>query len=189
MYFPQNMPFQYFFFSTYPGMFLQALPVALVAGLVCLLADRRKHPELSQGKRFLRALFVCYLTGLLCLTLFLGVLQELYYRLLYRRPSGNGVAWFTGAWGLLPTFFFRFSQENLGNLLLFLPFGVLYPLFQMQPSWKRTLLGGAAACLAVELLQPIFGRSFDTNDLLLNLAGICLSTGVFFGVRKALRRQ
>ena len=32
MYFPSDMNFQYFFFDTYPGYFLQALPVALIAG-------------------------------------------------------------------------------------------------------------------------------------------------------------
>ena len=32
MYFPDDMNFQYFFFNTYPGYFLQALPIALLAG-------------------------------------------------------------------------------------------------------------------------------------------------------------
>lgn len=32
MYFPEDMNFQYFFFDTYIGYFLQALPIALVAG-------------------------------------------------------------------------------------------------------------------------------------------------------------
>ena len=30
MYFPQDMNFQYFFFSTYPGYFLQAFPLLIV---------------------------------------------------------------------------------------------------------------------------------------------------------------
>ena len=34
MYFPSNMTFQYFFFDTYPGYFLQALPIALIAGII-----------------------------------------------------------------------------------------------------------------------------------------------------------
>ena len=32
MYFPENMTAAYFFFDTYPGYFLQALPIALLAG-------------------------------------------------------------------------------------------------------------------------------------------------------------
>ncbi len=34
MYFPSDMNFQYFFFSTYPGFFLQGLPIALMAGII-----------------------------------------------------------------------------------------------------------------------------------------------------------
>ena len=32
MYFPENMTAAYFFFDTYPGYFLQALPIALLIG-------------------------------------------------------------------------------------------------------------------------------------------------------------
>ena len=34
MYFPDNMTWQYFFLDTYPGYFLQLLPLALLAGAV-----------------------------------------------------------------------------------------------------------------------------------------------------------
>ena len=34
MYFPSDMTFQYFFFDTYPGYFLQVLPIALIVGII-----------------------------------------------------------------------------------------------------------------------------------------------------------
>ena len=34
MYLPTDVTFQYFFFDTYYGYFLQALPIALLAGIV-----------------------------------------------------------------------------------------------------------------------------------------------------------
>ena len=187
MYFPENMTFQYFFFDTYPGMFLQVLPLALAAGILWLLAERNRKPSLPLGKRLFRALFVCYVTGLFCLTLFLDVVQNLYYGLLYHHSGGNAVSWFTGAWDWIPDFFFHFSGEDLWNILLFCPFGVLYPLFQEKLSWKRTLAGGFFLCLAIEFLQPVFGRSFDINDVVLNMIGLCLSAGAFFGVRGLAR--
>ena len=58
MYFPRDMTFQYFFFDTYPGYFLQALPVALLAGLVYALLRRRRPPRLSAGQLVLSSLFV-----------------------------------------------------------------------------------------------------------------------------------
>ena len=42
MYFPDNMIFQYFFFDTYPGYFLQALPFALIAGFIFVLYRSRR---------------------------------------------------------------------------------------------------------------------------------------------------
>ena len=77
MYFPRDMTFQYFFFDTYPGYFLQALPVALLAGLVYALLRRRRPPRLSAGQLVLSSLFVCYLAGLLVLTLFQYDLADL----------------------------------------------------------------------------------------------------------------
>ena len=109
MYFPDNMTWQYFFLDTYPGYFLQLLPLAL---------------------------------------------------------------------GL------DFGAENLFNLLLFLPFGFLYPLFRREATWRRTALTGLGLCLGIELLQPVFGRSFDLNDVLLNGIGIAASTALCFGLRR-----
>ena len=42
MYFPDNMTWQYFFLDTYPGYFLQLLPLALLAVAALLLSDRRR---------------------------------------------------------------------------------------------------------------------------------------------------
>ena len=72
MYFPQDMNFQYFFFSTYPGYFLQALPFALTAGIiyivyqngfavsVCLLYDWAfmSHPFSIHHQRYLLLSFL-----------------------------------------------------------------------------------------------------------------------------------
>lgn len=74
MRFPDSMSFQYFFFDTYLGYFLQLLPFALLAGILYILIKRRRHPHLPLGRTLLSALFVCYLTGLLCLTLFHDIL-------------------------------------------------------------------------------------------------------------------
>ena len=67
MYFPQDMNFQYFFFSTYPGYFLQALPFALTAVIIYIVYQKKGKRQSSIGKMVLPSLFVCYMTGLLCL--------------------------------------------------------------------------------------------------------------------------
>lgn len=189
MYFPDDMNFQYFFFNTYPGFFLQALPIALIAGAVYIVWRRQGTPELPIKRVIMSSVFVCYFTGLLCITLFYYVLGDMYYYLFYHMPSGSGFHWFNFEYDFIPDFYYSFGSENLGNILMFLPFGILYPFFKESADWKRTMLTGIAVSVAIELLQPIFGRSFDMNDIILNGSGVIMSATVFFVLRTALRRR
>lgn len=189
MYFPSNMTFQYFFFDTYPGLFLQMLPIALLAGAVYVLVRTRREPRLSTGQAVLGSLFVCYLTALVGLTLFEKLIGGAYYRLFYHMPSGQNYRWFTLEYYLIPDSFHHFSAENLGNILLYLPFGILYPLFDRRASWKKTLCAGVLTCVAIELVQPIFDRSFDINDIILNAMGLAISTAIFFTLRAVVWRK
>lgn len=57
------MTFQYFFFGTVAGYFLQALPFALAAGVWYALRLHKKEPALPGGRVLLRSLFPCYFAG------------------------------------------------------------------------------------------------------------------------------
>lgn len=184
MYFPDDMTFQYFFFTTYPGYFLQALPIALIAGAIYFLFQARQTGGRFLGRTLLGTLFVCYITGLLCLTLFLDLMGDAYYFLFYHQPSGSRIQWFSLVFNFVPTF--GFDGEQIGNFLMFLPFGFLYSLFRRRSSWLRVVIAGLLTCLGIELLQPVFGRSFDINDIILNGSAVLLSATVFCGVRAAL---
>lgn len=183
MYFPDDMNFQYFFFSTYPGFFLQALPIALISGAIYVFCQIRRGRWRSTSKIILSALFVCYITGLLCLTLFNNIIGDIYYFLFYHAPSGRSHTWFTFEYDLVPDFFHNFGSENLGNIVMFFPFGILYPLFRENSTWKRTLTIGFMTTFGIELLQPVFGRSFDINDIILNDVGVVASTIVFYTLK------
>lgn len=183
MYFPDDMNFQYFFFSTYPGFFLQALPIALIPGAIYVFCQIRRSRRRSTSKIILSALFICYITGLLCLTLFNNIIGDIYYFLFYHASSGRSHTWFTFEYDLVPDFFQNFGSENLGNIVMFLPFGILYPLFRLNSTWKRTLAAGFVTTFGIELLQPIFGRSFDINDIILNGVGIIISIIIFYSLK------
>ena len=189
MYFPDDMNFQYFFFDTYPGYFLQALPIALCAGIIYAVRRSRKTGLSSVGNVILPALFVCYITGLLCLTLFEYPMGQAYYVLFYHTASGRSWSWFRFEYDLIPDFVQSFSSENLGNILMYLPFGILYPLFRKNTTWRGTIAAGVATSLVIELLQPIFGRSFDINDIILNGIGVILSATVFYVCRRMLGKD
>lgn len=182
MYFPNNMTWQYFFFNTYPGYFLQLLPLALLAGAVYAALRLRREGRGQRKRIFGASLFISYLVGLLGVTIFLRLISMGWYRLLYHRGSGMAIYWFDGCFDF--ALGLDFGAENFFNLLLFLPFGFLYPLFRRGADWRRTALTGLGLCLGIELLQPVFGRSFDLNDILLNGIGIFASTALCFGLRR-----
>jgi glycopeptide antibiotics resistance protein len=85
----------------------------------------------------------------------------------------------------------RFCLQNLlGNIVLFLPFGVLLPLaFARFNAFLRVLLFAVAASSAIELTQYVsrqFGsyRYVDINDVILNVSGACLGYGCLAIVRR-----
>ena len=101
------------------GYFLQALPVALLAGAVylvvrlCLLKRRRERPR--WGTEILRLLFVCYLTGLVSLV----VLPANFWLLVY-----DGL--FFGWWDQVGPLF-RLGDVNLvPSVVLWLKGGALF---------------------------------------------------------------
>lgn len=186
MYFPDNMTFVYFFFTTYPGYFLEVLPIALVVAFLYW----KKHRETAQSKRELlwSTVFVCYLTGLLCLTLALDLIGDLWFILLYWDFTCINTRLFSFVFDFELHLLDFLNSENIFNLLMYLPFGVLYPLFCRKDGWGRTLLAGLVLVLGIELLQPVFGRAFDINDVVLDTLGTSLSATLFFLCRAIFKR-
>lgn len=184
MYFPKDMNFQYFFFDTYIGYFLQALPIALMVSAIYGFIRFRADKEIPIRRKLFSCAFVCYITGLVCLVVGLDLMNIFWYKLFYRMDPGRTIGWFGGDFDLVPDFFNNISGETIGNFLMFLPFGVLYPLSQKKPTWKKCVIKGLVAVAVIEIMQPIFGRAFDMNDIILNSLGIVVSTSIFWGIKK-----
>ncbi len=180
MFFLRKMPFSYFFLHTYPGYFLQALPVALLAGAIYVRVQKSRGVPVTLPKWLL----VCYLTGLFCLVIGLDLMGILWYWLLYQRDPGRAIGWFSGEIDLIPDVFCGINGEMVGNVLMFLPFGILYPQARENPGWKDTVLTGIALVLLIETIQPVVGRAFDSKDVLLNTMGVLLSATAFFRRRR-----
>ena len=193
MYFPSNMNFQYFFFSTYIGDFLQMVPIALLTCVGFTIYQKRRQPGRPLWSAVLMSLFPAYLLSLIGLTLFSRMIGDAYYILFYHQmpwPEGEGgYRWLSLIYDFKLDFFRDFSWENLGNILLFLPFGILYPLFRQGSTWRRTLALGVVTSLVIENIQPLMDRSFDINDIVLNTIGVAVSTAVFFSLRCLIGRK
>lgn len=189
MYFPKNMTFQYFFFDTYVGYFLQALLISLFLSAIYGAIIFRTDKETPAIRKLFACIFVCYFMGLLCLVVGLDMMNIFWYRLIYHMDPGKEIYWFSGCFNFVTDFYSNINAETIGNFLMFLPFGILYPLSQKDPVWKRCVLSGLATVAAIEFLQPVFGRAFDMNDIILNSLGIIVSTSVFMGVKKMIKNR
>ena len=76
MYFPKNINFQYFLFDTYIGYFLQALPIALLISIIYWFIKFRNKKTPSISKKIFSCIFICYITGLVCLVIGLDLMNE-----------------------------------------------------------------------------------------------------------------
>lgn len=61
----------------------------------------------------------------------------------------------------------------LGNILIFVPVGILHRLTKRCEMW-RTVLFGALLSLTIEVCQFVLPRTTDIDDLILNTAGTFL---------------
>ena len=68
----------------------------------------------------------------------------------------------------------------LGNILPFMPIGVLAPLIVRSVSWRKALALGFFTGLTCEVLEVVFRVGiFDVDDILLNAIGVLLGYGVW----------
>lgn len=74
------------------------------------------------------------------------------------------------------------SFDNLvGNVVIFIPFGLMFPEFWMQmKTWWKLFLFMLFCITALELTQLLTGLgSFDVDDILLNMIGSMMGFGVW----------
>lgn len=71
-----------------------------------------------------------------------------------------------------------FLINFLGNIILFIPFGLIVPLL-WKISIKKTILIGFCSSLFIETCQLFLTRGTDIDDLILNTTGVLLGILVF----------
>lgn len=180
--------------------FLQVVPVSLLAALAFVLRRRRKLGRRFSLRRELpKALFVCYLAGLWALVLTPAHFWEWFWS--NPLTGGNGVTlhFFSGEYNFVPILWRLLrGQLTIGrwvmkmlvfNFLMFVPFGFFLPFVSRRANRRSIWLIALGVPLVIELLQPLVGRSFDVDDLLLNAAGILAGFALGAALRALLRRN
>ena len=123
------MTFSFFFFDTDAGFFLEVLPFALIVAAVYGIIRYRKDRETPLIRKILSSAFVCYMTGLFCLVTLIKPIGALWYYIFYHQSGGFDIRFFTLDFNFIPDFFTHLNGESIGNFLMFLPFGFLFPFF------------------------------------------------------------
>lgn len=191
----------YFRIMEYVSDFISVLPTVLLTAVVYALTRRlwlkgRGLPRNSWGNEGVRLLLVCWLAGLLNLVWMPGGFWiYLWQAIRYGWPLELGVRWFQGSFSFTVSFPSLVRQalsggswQVLGNVLLYLPLGLLLPLVWKRASWWRVTAVGLALSLVTELIQPVVGRSFDVDDMVANTLGTLMGYGLFALVRLAAPR-
>ena len=171
------------------GEFFGVVPITILAGLVYVIVRwawvRKSGEVVNVGKEALRLVFVCYLVGLVNLVL---VPQNMWrYAWFYLKngyKGGDLAPLFSGGFNIVPSFV-RVMRGELqlgswvkvmlvGNAVMLVPMGVLLPLVMKKLKPRYMLCLALLIPLAIEVLQPIIGRSFDIDDIIMNFAGVAL---------------
>jgi glycopeptide antibiotics resistance protein len=73
----------------------------------------------------------------------------------------------------------------IGNVIPFMPIGLLAPLVFRSISWRNALVLGAVTGLTFEVMEVVFRVGiFDIDDVILNALGVVIGHGVFVMFRR-----
>lgn len=68
----------------------------------------------------------------------------------------------------------------LGNILLFIPIGLLFPMVTGKTRWYWTIGAGLSFSLLIETIQLITSLGyFDPDDIMLNTLGMAIGFGLW----------
>ncbi|MCC8153569.1 MAG: VanZ family protein [Tannerellaceae bacterium] len=178
---------KYLFFESRISYILQIIPFLMIIGFVFWIIRGKvlKKRGLKRSgfvRETLLLLFPCYIAGLLMLIATPANLWSLiWFRLIYGYSGGEISPLFSGEFNFVPTIFRYITGELtggswvvfmlLGNILLFLPFGFLLPMVWEKKTFAKYICVGIVTTVVLELIQPIMGRSFDIDDLIMNTIG------------------
>ncbi len=89
----------------------------------------------------------------------------------------------------LTDFYPGWQMNVVGNVLLFIPVGILFPMcFKKVDSFWKALLVGFASTFVIEFTQLFLrDRCSDVDDLILNTLGAAIGAVIWFGCKKYKR--
>lgn len=81
-----------------------------------------------------------------------------------------------------------FNKNVIGNILIFIPFGYFVSSYIKASKISHILIVSVTTSLVVEFVQKYIGRSFDIDDVLLNVTGAIIGFLLFIGLTAIKKR-
>ena len=75
-----------------------------------------------------------------------------------------------------------FMLNVVGNILIFIPFGFFVCVYIKPKRIYSILFISSIVSASVEFIQLMIGRSFDVDDIILNVFGACLGYLLYVGI-------
>ena len=82
----------------------------------------------------------------------------------------------------------NFNRQVIGNILLFMPFGFFATYYTKIKKISSISFMSILVSLTIEVVQKFIGRSFDVDDIILNVVGGILGFLVYIGL-DAIRKK
>ena len=168
------------------NQFIQVIPITLLVGLLYIifrfLKLKKSNGDINYKKESLYLIFVCYIVGLFNLVLVPRNFWDIiWYNIFYNFNENPFAGIFDFSYNFIPTIYKIIIGEYtldswgkamiVGNFLMFIPMGIMLPLVFKNINKKNIFVIAILITLSIEILQPIVGRSFDIDDIIMNFIG------------------
>lgn len=168
------------------NQFIQVIPITLLVGLLYIifrfLKLKKSNGDINYKKESLYLIFVCYIVGLFNLVLVPRNFWDIiWYNIFYNFNENPFAGIFDFSYNFIPTIYKIIIGEYtldswgkamiVGNFLMFIPMGIMLPLVFKNINKKNIFFIAILITLSIEILQPIVGRSFDIDDIIMNFIG------------------
>ena len=143
----------------------------------------------KQLRRILQIIFIIYIFLLLRFTLFKYAHITSLWDAFFLRKREYSIIPFRATYGMIRGLSPLRLIENLaGNIILFVPFGILLPLaFETK---RKTLLFGCMTSCLIEILQFVFAMgTADIDDIILNTLGTVFGYVIYIIAKHIFRER
>ena len=149
----------------------QAWPMIIIC-LVIIVSLRlgyiiRNRVKIKLYKELITLCFIVYFMCLFYIVTFQDVTWSgsnfIPFREMFRYPFGSK----------------PFIKNILGNVLLFMPYGVAIGYYTKTKKIRYAFLIGIVLSLSIETTQYVIGRVFDVDDIILNAIGCILGFSLY----------